>query len=243
MLFSFSGLKLPPHHLARRGGLCDYKECQFGVPIWRANFCFPTSPSLSTLPTTIMPLHRIYVPSNLYSDQDKQEWSKEITGFYTKVSSTDVSQSYNFLSADVQCSLPLAQANMPAFYVVVIFVEVPTTNFFIGGLNHQERSKEFKPFVRWTIEHLAAHSKSTEHRKAMMNAIDSAGEKWLKARNYDWEVTVNEPSQELWKIVSCLIKIFARDFILLGKQSLNPTSPSSVSSSHSVFRAESSHPS
>lgn len=98
---------------------------------------------------------------------------------------------------------------MPAFYVVVIFVEVPTTNFFIGGLNHQERSKEFKPFVRWTIEHLAAHSKSTEHRKAMMNAIDSAGEKWLKARNYDWEVTVNEPSQELWKIVSCLVKFFA----------------------------------
>ncbi|KAG7448806.1 uncharacterized protein BT62DRAFT_929884 [Guyanagaster necrorhizus] len=55
-----------------------------------------------------MPLHRFYVPPNLYSDEDKQTLSKAITNQYTRT-------------------------GLPEFYVVVLFVEVPRQGYFVGG--------------------------------------------------------------------------------------------------------------
>ncbi|KAJ7586913.1 putative oxalocrotonate tautomerase [Mycena floridula] len=53
-----------------------------------------------------MPLHRIYVPPSLYSEAEKGA----LAGAITKIYST-----------------------MPSFYVVVIFIDVPKNNYFVGG--------------------------------------------------------------------------------------------------------------
>ncbi|KAK0192905.1 putative oxalocrotonate tautomerase [Armillaria mellea] len=55
-----------------------------------------------------MPLHRFFIPSNLYSDEDKQTLSKAITDLYVKI-------------------------GLPEFYVVVLFIEVPRHGYFVGG--------------------------------------------------------------------------------------------------------------
>ncbi|KAG7441660.1 uncharacterized protein BT62DRAFT_833173, partial [Guyanagaster necrorhizus] len=55
-----------------------------------------------------IPLHRFYVPPNLYSNEDKQALAKHITNLY-------------------------ARRGLPEFYVVVLFVEVPRQGYFVGG--------------------------------------------------------------------------------------------------------------
>lgn len=55
-----------------------------------------------------MPLHRFFIPPNLYSDEDKQTLSKVITDLY-------------------------AQRGLPEFYVVVLFIEIPRNGYFVGG--------------------------------------------------------------------------------------------------------------
>lgn len=68
-----------------------------------------------------MPLHRLFVPPNFYSDDDKAAIADAITNCY-----------------------PM----LPAFYVVVIFIDVEKKNFYVGG---QRRDN----FVRFSIEHIA----------------------------------------------------------------------------------------
>lgn len=53
-----------------------------------------------------MPLHRIFVPPNLYSEEDKSAISAAITDVY-KI--------------------------LPAFYVVVIFITVEKGDYYVGG--------------------------------------------------------------------------------------------------------------
>ena len=53
-----------------------------------------------------MPLHRLFVPPNLYSEADKSAIAAAITGVY-----------------------PM----LPAFYVVVIFITVEKGDFYVGG--------------------------------------------------------------------------------------------------------------
>lgn len=54
-----------------------------------------------------MPLWRIYHPTNVYSDTDKQRFAADITEFYTGV-------------------------GLPEFYVVVLFTGVEESSFYIG---------------------------------------------------------------------------------------------------------------
>lgn len=53
-----------------------------------------------------MPLHRLFVPPNFYSDADKEAIADAITKCY-----------------------PM----LPPFYVVVLFIDVEKKNYFVGG--------------------------------------------------------------------------------------------------------------
>ncbi|KAF9025880.1 hypothetical protein BDZ89DRAFT_988268 [Hymenopellis radicata] len=53
-----------------------------------------------------MPLHRFYIPPNLYTAEDKAKLAEAITNIYIRI---------------------------PRFYVVVLFIEVDQDNCFVGG--------------------------------------------------------------------------------------------------------------
>lgn len=68
-----------------------------------------------------MPLHRLYIPPNLYSAEDKGAIADAITKVYS---------------------------HLPAFYVVVLFINVDKEDYYVGG---QRRDS----FVRISVQHLA----------------------------------------------------------------------------------------
>ena len=68
-----------------------------------------------------MPLHRLYVPPNLYSAEDKSTIGDAITKVYSM---------------------------LPAFYVVVLFINVDKEDFYVGGKRNDN-------FVRISVQHLA----------------------------------------------------------------------------------------
>ncbi|KAJ7042273.1 putative oxalocrotonate tautomerase [Mycena alexandri] len=72
-----------------------------------------------------MPLHRFFVPTGLYTPEDKAAISEAITKLYSS-----------------------PPASLPPFYVVVLFIEFEKGNFFNGG-------KATDGMARITIEHVA----------------------------------------------------------------------------------------
>jgi phenylpyruvate tautomerase PptA (4-oxalocrotonate tautomerase family) len=68
-----------------------------------------------------MPLHRLYVPPNLYSAEDKAAIAEAITEVY---------------------------ARLPAFYVVVLFIDISKESYFVGGKRNER-------FVRIAVQHIA----------------------------------------------------------------------------------------
>ena len=85
-----------------------------------------------------MPLWRIFAHPSTYTAQDKEAISKAITSIYTRPG-----------------------LDLPAFYVVVIFVPVEEGNLFVGG-------EARKDFVRISVEHIARTVVDKEQKKAMM---------------------------------------------------------------------------
>ncbi|KAJ7587338.1 putative oxalocrotonate tautomerase [Mycena floridula] len=112
-----------------------------------------------------MPLHRIYVPPDLYSDDEKAALSEAITRIYK---------------------------SLPTFYVVVIFIDVPKNNYFVGG-------KETDSFVRFVVHHVARHFNSDEHKKGFMTMYQAALDPFTKEKGVDWEVQiVGDLDRALW---------------------------------------------
>jgi phenylpyruvate tautomerase PptA (4-oxalocrotonate tautomerase family) len=68
-----------------------------------------------------MPLHRFYVPPSLYSAEEKAAIADAITKVYARI---------------------------PAFYVVVLFINVSKDDYFVGA---QKRDN----FARIVVHHLA----------------------------------------------------------------------------------------
>jgi len=68
-----------------------------------------------------MPLHRFYVPPNLYSAEDKAAIAEAITEVYPR---------------------------LPAFYVVVLFINIDKESYFVGGRRNES-------FVRIAVQHVA----------------------------------------------------------------------------------------
>uniref|UniRef100_A0AC35GTZ8 Tautomerase cis-CaaD-like domain-containing protein n=1 Tax=Panagrolaimus sp. PS1159 TaxID=55785 RepID=A0AC35GTZ8_9BILA len=117
-----------------------------------------------------MPLHRIYHTPGQFSKDDKKGLAEAITKIYTNPKG----------------------ANLPAFYVVVLFVPVDEENFFVGG-------KTTKNFVRISVQHIARSFDSHEQSKSFLEIYESALAPFIKERGFDWEVEIEQIDRNLWR--------------------------------------------
>ncbi|KAL7919784.1 putative oxalocrotonate tautomerase [Trichoderma austrokoningii] len=121
-----------------------------------------------------MPHWLIYHPPTAYQDaESKDSLAKAITANYTKM-------------------------DMPAFYVVIQFIEVPLTSTYIGA---QTRDASDKPFIRLVATHVAQNYPDNDA------IVRGAGEKFNKLlaaeigpTGYDWEFHIAETDRRLWKV-------------------------------------------
>ncbi|KIM79868.1 hypothetical protein PILCRDRAFT_823055 [Piloderma croceum F 1598] len=111
-----------------------------------------------------MPLHRLYVPPNLYSAEDKAVIAEAITKVY---------------------------AQLPAFYVVVLFIDIDKENYFVGG-------KRSERFVRIAVQHIARQFSDDPAKRNFMDRYEQALEPFTKGRGIDWEVQIEECDRILW---------------------------------------------
>jgi hypothetical protein len=111
-----------------------------------------------------MPLHRFYHAPGLFSAKDKEEISERITKVYTR-------------------------GGLPAFYVIVVFVEVPTESILVGG-------KPSKKFVRIVSQHLARTMPTYERKQEVLNLLEDAFGPYVKDRGLDWEIHIEEHERD-----------------------------------------------
>ncbi|KAJ5816306.1 oxalocrotonate tautomerase [Penicillium robsamsonii] len=119
-----------------------------------------------------MPDWRIYHPTGTFTDPDhKEQLSQAITSIYTHV--------------------------IPAFYVVVLFIEMPAATMYRAGIPCQLTEGK-KPFVRLTFSHIARHFPPGEspQRTRFMNAAHDALKPFIADKGYDWEVNGEELERE-----------------------------------------------
>ena len=118
-----------------------------------------------------MPLWRIYHSTGALSSPDQAKLAQLITDLYSS-----------------------PPATLPAFYVDVIYVEVPHGKFFVAGEPRMD-------FVRFSIEHLAVHlNKETPRLTRFHAAIDNILIPFLKERDLQWEYSVVNGIREEWRI-------------------------------------------
>uniref|UniRef100_A0A914YA75 Tautomerase cis-CaaD-like domain-containing protein n=1 Tax=Panagrolaimus superbus TaxID=310955 RepID=A0A914YA75_9BILA len=106
-----------------------------------------------------MPLHRIYHTPGQFSKDQKKDLADAITKIYTGLNG----------------------AGLPAFYVVVIFIPIVESNFYVGG-------ETTKNFVRISIQHIARNFDSHEQAKGFLDRYENALAPFIKERSFDWEV-------------------------------------------------------
>ncbi|KAJ7800770.1 putative oxalocrotonate tautomerase [Mycena olivaceomarginata] len=115
-----------------------------------------------------MPLHRIFVPTGLYSPEDKAALAQAITDLYTAF-------------------------GLPPFYVVVLFIDLEPTSFFVGG-------KTTARMVRISVEHLARNFDDDSIKRKFMDRYEAVLAPFTKARGLDWEVQVTDCDRLLWNL-------------------------------------------
>ncbi|KAJ7635249.1 putative oxalocrotonate tautomerase [Roridomyces roridus] len=103
-----------------------------------------------------MPFHRIFAPKGFYSPTDKASFSESIT----KV--------YSFL---------------PPFFVIVVFIDLPDGDLFVGG-------KLSKNQVRISVEHVARNFTNDADKRKFMERYEKAIQPFTKERGIEWEVQV-----------------------------------------------------
>ncbi|KAJ7575764.1 putative oxalocrotonate tautomerase [Mycena floridula] len=93
---------------------------------------------------------------------------------------------------------------MPSFYVVVIFIDVPKTNYFVGG-------QKTDSLVRFVVHRVARHIDGDADKRNFMDKCETVLAPFTKDKGVDWErVLWNEngmapPSsgteeEKLWKM-------------------------------------------
>ncbi|GAB5587765.1 hypothetical protein Unana1_02665 [Umbelopsis nana] len=115
-----------------------------------------------------MPLHRFYTAPGVFTAADKKAISERLTKHYTN-------------------------NGLPAFYVVVIFLEVPDDSILVGG----EPSPKF---VRVVSQHLARTMPTYEHKQRSVNALEAAFAPYVKERGLDWEIHIEEVPRDTWHL-------------------------------------------
>jgi hypothetical protein len=81
---------------------------------------------------------------------------------------------------------------MPRFYVVVVFEEVSSDSFFVGG-------ESVGNFVRIVIAHIA-RTLPTDLRSAALDIIESKLAPHIRDRGLDWELHIDETPIDLWRV-------------------------------------------
>ncbi|WP_029921459.1 tautomerase family protein [Nevskia soli] len=115
-----------------------------------------------------MPLWKVYTPPDAYSDKDKQAMAERITSIYTQVP-------------------------IPAFYVVIVFEEIPQNNYFVGGKPHGK-------FIRFKIDQIARTIPGPVLREWWIRTVDGLVAPWVKDRGFDWEISIDETPFDLWSL-------------------------------------------
>ncbi|KAK3682217.1 putative oxalocrotonate tautomerase [Podospora appendiculata] len=123
-----------------------------------------------------MPLWLVYHPEGTFTTQEsRQTLAADITRIYT-------------------------DAGLPAFYVVVNFVTLPSSNIFVGA----ESPAAGKPFIRISVDHIAVHfgnyEDTAQRQLRMVTRVDQVLKPHVADKGYDWEFHIDETPRELWKI-------------------------------------------
>lgn len=109
-----------------------------------------------------MPLHRIYHAPGAFTDEQKQGLAKAITDIYVE------------------------KVNLPPFYALVLFVELPKSSFFVGG-------KPDDKFVRIGVQHIARQFDGLDSKKRFLDLYEATIAPFIKDLGYDWEVSEWQP--------------------------------------------------
>jgi len=112
-----------------------------------------------------MPLWKIYHPPGAFSLEDKRGLSAAITALY---------------------------AQLPKFYVGIVFEPVDPENFWVGGETRDN-------FVRIWVDHIA-RTAPPELRPRMVAAFDKALAPYIADRGLDWEFHIDETPFDMWSI-------------------------------------------
>ncbi|CAE6470397.1 unnamed protein product [Rhizoctonia solani] len=118
-----------------------------------------------------MPMHRIYSVAGVFSAEEKQASAKAITSLAT--------------------SAPVGSPGFPAFYVVVLFIDLPEDSFYVGGEKH-------KSFARFNVQHLARHFKNKEEKITFMRLYEDTLKPFTADKGLDWEVNIDEADPLTW---------------------------------------------
>ena len=116
-----------------------------------------------------MPYWEIFTPEHAFTKEDKEQLSAAITSIYVD------------------------HVNLPPFYVVMLFKEMPANTMYVGG-------KANNNFVRIRTDHIARQMDNDEIRAACMAIIEEKLAPFVKDRGYDWEVHIDETPKDLWRI-------------------------------------------
>ena len=103
-----------------------------------------------------MPLHQFYHAPGVFSDQQKSDLANAITKLYMGF-------------------------GLPAFYVVVMFKELKTSEYFVGG-------KPAEKFVRVCVQHIARQFESNATLNVWFEAYGAVLAPFIKELGLDWEV-------------------------------------------------------
>ncbi|KAJ1303051.1 hypothetical protein OPQ81_011252 [Rhizoctonia solani] len=113
-----------------------------------------------------MPMHRIYTTSGLYSPAEKKALAQAITNIYQRL-------------------------GLPAFYVLVFFIDLSKDSFFIGGETNDN-------FVRFNIQHIARAFPDKASKLGFMRAYEAAVKPFTADKGVDWEINVDEADPLTW---------------------------------------------
>ncbi|PWY82734.1 hypothetical protein BO83DRAFT_454733 [Aspergillus eucalypticola CBS 122712] len=122
-----------------------------------------------------MPLWQIYHPPTTFTNPTtKHSFARDTTKFYTDL-------------------------GLPAFYVVVNFIQTQPDDVYVGGT--PKDPSDDKPFVRIVITHIALHVPDSDAAYARTTSrLDSVMKPHLLDKGYDFEYHVDETDRRLWKI-------------------------------------------
>ncbi|KAJ7744256.1 putative oxalocrotonate tautomerase enzyme-domain-containing protein [Mycena maculata] len=133
-----------------------------------------------------MPLHHIFVPKGLYLPKDKTALTDAITGLYTAP---------------------------PAFYVVVLFIDLEPGNIFVGG-------KTTERMVCIGVEHIVRNFSDDARKRNFMGHYEKVFGPFTKGRGSDWEIQVTDcdVSIRLAEIVCWVLMAVMAEAALESKQ-------------------------